>query len=377
MIDRLRVVGPVRGTSGYDRHTREFVRHFIKLGVAVELRHVEGWSVELPPSQRESWVDRLGAPVGATTALHFVMPPRAAPVPGMRNVNYTMFEADRIPPAWAARAADHDLIVVPTAASREAWLAGGVDERRVVVAPLGVDADFFSRPVAPLPLMTASGRWAMAYSTRFLSVAELRPRKNLLGLLRVWIRATRPDDDAVLILKASAFRPHVVPQFLADVDAMQVALGRRLIDAAPVVLLAELLPDPYMPALYRTATHYVSVSHGEGWDLPMMEAATAGLQLIAPRHTAYVEYLRDDEVEFIPARPARARFEGRVGAEDAAFFERSSWWDPDEHAATDAIRRAIDGLATPKSSPAARIADEYCWERSACRLLDAMGGAAA
>jgi glycosyltransferase involved in cell wall biosynthesis len=209
-----------------------------------------------------------------------------------------------------------------------------------------------------------------------LSVAELRPRKNLLGLLRVWIRATRPDDDTVLILKASAFRPHVVPQFLADVDAMQEALGRRLIDAAPVVLLAELLPDPYMPALYRTATHYVSVSHGEGWDLAMMEAATAGLQLIAPRHTAYVEYLRDDEAEFIPARPARARFEGRVGAEDAVFFERSSWWDPDEDAAADAIRRAIDGLAAPKSSPAARIADEYRWERSACRLLDAMGAAA-
>ena len=45
--------------------------------------------------------------------------------------------------------------------------------------------------------------------------------------------------------------------------------------------------DAELPSLYAAATHYVSLSHGEGWDMPLCEAAASGLAVIAPRHTAY------------------------------------------------------------------------------------------
>jgi hypothetical protein len=46
-----------------------------------------------------------------------------------------------------------------------------------------------------------------------------------------------------------------------------------------------------MPGLYAAATHYWSMTHGEGRDQPMTEAAASGLRLIAPDHTAYRTYL--------------------------------------------------------------------------------------
>jgi hypothetical protein len=49
-----------------------------------------------------------------------------------------------------------------------------------------------------------------------------------------------------------------------------------------------------MPGLFAAASHYWSMSHGEGWDQPMIEAAASGLRLIVPRHTAYLEYLDAD-----------------------------------------------------------------------------------
>jgi glycosyltransferase involved in cell wall biosynthesis len=293
----------------------------------------------------------------------------------MRNVNYTMFEAARIPQPWAAAATLHDLIVLPTAAARDAWADSGADERRLRVAPLGVDAGFFAQASPPLPLVTPGGMPVAHFGTRFLNVAELRPRKNLLGLLRVWIRATRADDDAVLILKGSAFRPHALAQFMQDVLDVQSALGRGLTSAAPVVLLPGHLSDVQMRALYRTATHYWSLSHGEGWDQPMMEAAVSGLKLVAPRHTAYLEYLSDDDAELLPARLAPFRSEGRMGAEDALFFAGLSWWHPDEDAAVDTVRRIVDGHATPKRSPAERIARDYTWERAGRLLLEALEAA--
>jgi hypothetical protein len=54
------------------------------------------------------------------------------------------------------------------------------------------------------------------------------------------------------------------------------------------------------------------MSRGEGWDLPMTEAAAAGLRLIAPRHTAYLTYLDAEVAQLIPATwpQAAARLAG-------------------------------------------------------------------
>ena len=371
MIDRLHVVGPARGTSGYDRHTRAFVEQFLALGVDLGFTQLEGWSPELPPDQRPAWTEGVGATVEAETVLHFTMPHHAQPLPGRRNVNYTMFEANGIPPDWVRRALEQDRVVLPTTACRDAWTASGVPEPHLRIAPLAVDAAHFARPAEPLALTTADGRGIDACAVRFLNVAEPRPRKNVLALLRVWIRATRPDDDAVLVLKPSLFHPAAFDQFAADVQTMQRTLGRSMHDAAPVVVLPAVLSEEQMRALYAAATHYVSLSHGEGWDQPMMEAAVAGLGLVAPRHTAYVEYLRDDEVEFVPTWPAPFRSEGRMGAEDELFFRGLSWWDPDEDAAVEIVRRIVDGRSE-KASPGARLAAEYTWERSARKLLAAL-----
>jgi hypothetical protein len=158
VIERLAVVGPFRGASGYDRVTREFVRQFVALGVDVHLQNVDAWSNPMPHDMRESWFDDLATPNGAETALHFVMPSWLEPQAGARNVNYTMFEADRIPADWASRARLCELVVVSTGASRDAWTASGADPARVCVSPLGVDGRFFSQRREPLTIALGDGR---------------------------------------------------------------------------------------------------------------------------------------------------------------------------------------------------------------------------
>jgi glycosyltransferase involved in cell wall biosynthesis len=258
---------------------------------------------------------------------------------------------------------------VPTASSRDAWTRSGVSEGRVRVSRLGVDAEFFAVDVPPLEIAVPDGRPLSSFRHRFLNIAELRPRKNHLGLLRCWIRATRPDDDAVLVVKTTANHPRELDLFRADVDAMQRRLGRSLADAAPVVFLPVTMTNEQIRALYKAATHYISLSHGEGWDQVMMEAAVAGLQVIAPRHSAYTEYLRDDDAELIDATLAPAVFEGKLHAEDRIFFDGLQWWQPDEEAAAGLIQRIAGNRNVPKPSPCARITRDFSWEAAARSLL--------
>lgn len=362
----LEIIGPFRGTTGHDRHTREFTRHLVSRGLPVQLTPLDGWSAALPPESRELWFEKLRAPKETDVALHFTMPTLSRPRRASRNVNYTMFEADSLPREWVARAADHDRIFVPTRCCFETWRNSGVAEEQLRVVPFGVDGRFFSRPARPLPLLLPDERPVASFAHRFLNIGDLRPRKNHLGLLRAWANATRRGDDAVLLVKLSASSA-ALHLFQADVAELQQRLGRSLSDAAPIVFLNRMLTEGELRSLYASATHYISLSCGEGWDFPMTESAAAGLQLIAPRHSAYCEYLGEEEALWIPAARTPAVIEGRAGAEDRRWFAGTSWWRPDEEAAAGTIRAAIDSHVRAQS-PAMRICRDLGWDRAAARL---------
>ena len=365
----IEVIGPFEGFSGYDRHTREFVRQFIRRGLRVQLTNLAGWSPGLPPKMREACFDQLSTPVDADTVLHFTMPTDVRPRPRKRNVNYTMFEADRIPADWTICAAASDLIVVPAESSLRAWANSGVPEAKLRLCPLGVDGAFFSERAEPLPLTDSRGRPVSSYRYRFLNVAELRPRKNHLGLLRAWIRATKANDNAILISKITGCDRHTLHQFQIGLSEMQSKLGKVLADAAPVVLLFDIYSEKQMRSLYQAATHYVSMSKGEGWDLPMMEAAAAGLHLIAPDHSAYSSYLRPEDAELIPASLVPAVLESPMRQEDPILFGGALWWQPDETVAVEIIERVVRGDGSTKMAPRDRIIAEYSWENAGHRLI--------
>src|SRR5260221_287886 len=368
-MQSIEVVGPFKGITGYDRHTREFVRQFLRQGVRVQLTNLAGWSLELPPQMREVCFDQLSTPVNADTVLHFTMPSLVQPRPAKRNVNYTMFEADRIPVDWAIHAAANDFIIVPTVSSLQAWLTAGVPETKVRLCPLGVDGDFFSESAEPLALTGPEGNPVLSYRYRFLNVSELRPRKNHLGLLRAWIHATTAEDNAILIVKLTGFDCQTLYQFQVDLKQMQSKLGRFLADAAPVLFLVDIFSEEQMRSLYQTATHYISISKCEGWELVMMEAAASGLHLIGPTTSAYASYLHEEDAELIPASLVPVVFESPMRREDLIFFDGAFWCEPDEDTSVEIIQRIIRSDSQTKILPRERIITEYSWANAARRLI--------
>jgi glycosyltransferase involved in cell wall biosynthesis len=370
----LRIRGPFRGPTGYDRHVRGFTRALHALGVAVQLHDEPRWGpVELPAELRDPWFETLHRPVGARTVVHFTMPPQVRATPGRIHVNYTMFEATPIPHSWAAVSGVPRRIVVPTASSAAMWLARGVAAERLAICPLGIDPDAYP-PVTPgaSPDLPAD---VIARQRRFLTVAEVSPRKNLPGLLRAWLRATRAADDAVLVLKPGYYAPGARARFATIVAEAEAATSVCIARAAPIHVVDRLLPDTEMPALFAAATHYISLSFGEGWDQPMVEAGAAGLRLIAPAHSAYLDYLDTTCATLLPsvATPAGAT----AGPALATLYAHATWWEPDEEAAVAAIRAAIDGQDAGLTSPRERILRDFTWERAAQHLLDVLAAAEA
>ena len=253
-------------------------------------------------------------------------------------------------------------MIVPSDSSRAAWLAGGMPEPRLRVCPLGIDPALFNGTAAPLPLALPDGTPVARFRVRFLNVSEIRYRKNLMGLLRAWIAATDPADDAILILKLGHY-PAELPAFESALQALRTNSGKTLAQAAPVHFVYDVYSDSQMSCLYPAATHYLSMSFGEGWDQPAMEAAASGLQLIVPKHIAYPAYLDESCATFITCREAPARLPATDDA--AGLFENTRWWEPDEQDAATHIRRAIEGRDSAKGNARLRILSRFTWEQAA------------
>jgi len=366
VLKALTVRGPFRGPTGYDHHVREFVREFRNQGIAIELLDFPNWSpARLPSEMQETWLESLDQDCGARTVLHFSMPHQVLRYPDKTNANYTMFEATRVPASWVEANKKHDILILPTESSKRAWVASGMPEHRIRLCPLGVNPEVFTGHAQPLELKGVSPE---KHRVRFLNVSAESPRKNLLGLLEAWVRATSPSDDAVLIVKLGCYEAESIARFERNIKEWSPRLPKRLTDAAPVKFVLDLFPDSDMPRFFAAATHYISMSHGEGWDQAMMEAAASGLKLIAPAHSGYLAYLDSSIASLIRTREIPVAYEGDPATAD--LFQGANWWEPDLEHAIELIRAAIEGRDDTASSARERIVREFTWAKAARSLIE-------
>jgi glycosyltransferase involved in cell wall biosynthesis len=376
MIAAVDVEGAFRGAYGYDRQVRGFVRGFHQRGIAVR---VYNDAERYQPPVRQSWHDpffeTLNRPVGARVLLQSRMPHSTSARDDQAVVNLTTFEASGIPQEWVERSRQHALTVVNTEVCRRAWIESGAPADRLRVCHLGIDPEVFAGAPEPLGLRLATGQSIEQFRIRFLNVSALCPRKNLVGLMRAWLRATTRDDDAVLIQKLTIYSANEFAFHLHELDRIQRELGKRFEQAAPVHTIMRVFPDRDMPRLFAAATHYVSLSHGEGWDLPMLEAAATGLRLIAPDHSAYQTYLDSSVARMLPSRDVPAYFP--YNGPSARLFTGLNWWEADEDAAVVAIQDAIAGRDATGAPARERALRDFSWERATDRMVEILAEAEA
>ncbi|MBJ7416078.1 MAG: tetratricopeptide repeat protein [Niveispirillum sp.] len=357
--DGIVLRGPFATASGYAHMGRRYIQTLRQQSVPLQVIGVFG---------HETWSEEpLEAPVGAKVAINIMVPLAVEPIPGLSTILYSMFEGPRISPTWARQSLTADMVIVPTESSRVAWASQGYPEDRIRVCPLGVDAEPAAADAPPLVLVDGAGRSVASYRHRFLNVSDAIPRKNLDGVLRVWLRTTNRSDDAVLILKPGKGGNEAARRHLqAIVRQTQEHVGRSFADAAPIVLVDQPLTELEMTGLFRTANYYWSLSHGEGWDLPLSKAGAMGMGLIAPAHSSYLDYLDDRFARMIPSSTGPAHLP--YSAEPWEPFFGLDWWNPDEEAAASIIADIIAGRDSALPDASAHLLNNFTWGQAAHKL---------
>lgn len=364
--DGILLRGPFSTASGYAHMGRRYIQTLRQQAVPLQVVGIFG---------HETWSEEpLEAPVGAKAAINIMVPLAVEPIPGLTTILYSMFEGPRISPTWAKQSLAADMVIVPTESSRLAWASQGYPEDRIRVCPLGVDAEPAAADAPPLVLVDGGGRRVSTYRHRFLNVSDAIPRKNLDGVLRVWLRATNRGDDAVLILKPGKGGTEAARRHLQTVVRQtQEHVGRSFADAAPIVLVDQPLSEAEMTGLFRAANYYWSLSHGEGWDLPLSKAGAMGLGLIAPSHSSYLDYLDARFARMIPSTTGPAHLP--YSAEPWEPFFGLDWWNPDEDAAAGTIADIIAGRDSALPDASAHLLSNFTWGQATHKLRSILADA--
>ncbi len=127
----------------------------------------------------------------------------------------------------------------------------------------------------------------------FLAVAQWGVRKNLETTLLGFAREFEDNEEVGLVIKSN-----IVKNNLLDRNALSSAIKQLLDQHVPerkckIYLLHGEMTEGEMKYLYtnRKIKALVTTTHGEGFGLPIFEAAYNGLPVIAPDWSGHVDFL--------------------------------------------------------------------------------------
>lgn len=263
---RLVVVGRLMGLSGYDNVVYEVTRGLHSVGANLRLDAGNRMDRAVVPR----YFRRLIAPCRAGDAALVIAPPPHLERYGVgaNSVVLTMWESDTLAPDCVEQLNRARLVVVPSVWGVACFRRSGV-VAPIVQVPLGHD-----------PLLFHDSDDFPAQLT-FGVAAALRGggvRKNVHRLLDLF-RQAFPSEDVRLKVKLT---PDCPPLTVED---------RR------VELTRAALPPLALASWYRSLTAFVSVSHGEGFGLHLVEAMACGRPVVTSPFSAVGEYF-DESVGY-------------------------------------------------------------------------------
>lgn len=285
-MELLAVGPPSLDASGYGEMQRRILLALEDLGWKITLRPFKSLNIRIQDPANAKRLQKMEGrplPPPGSPQLFFCPAPIFTPNPNYYNIGFTMTEWDLISQEWVAKCNSMDEVWVPSRFNYETFRACGVFPGKLHIMHLGVDANHFK------PVETPGAKQKFV----FISSFELIPRKACDVLLEAFCEEFDSLEPVKLIIKAYENYGRYDPQgkTLSNLASHIVQKHPR---APAICLQKEIRPYPDLPALYQQADCYVSVSRGEGWNLPAMEAMACGKPVIALNWSGHTEFLTAD-----------------------------------------------------------------------------------
>jgi len=205
-------------------------------------------------------------------------------------------ETDRVSPEWLIKSGQGvDKIIVPSEHSRKGFTSTNYSVTNERTGETGKLQCASQVEVVPYTVKNYEALYIdldISTDFNFLNIALLGPRKNLENSVEWFLEEFKDDSNVGLILKTARSRSSLLDRE-ATKQHLQKIIARHKNSKCKVYLLHGHLTDQEIHSLYAhpKVNALVSATCGEGYGLPIFEAAYSGLPIIATDWSAHLDFL--------------------------------------------------------------------------------------
>lgn len=393
---RLIFRGPVLTASGYGVHSRLILKPIMDSGEFDVTVISTNWGVTpILRNNGDEFIERvrtlsLMQPSGDYDVSVQVTIPQEWQRMARFNIGVTAgIETDRTSLEWINKSNENiDLIVVPSEHSRRTFqdiVYNLEDGRQVKLAkPVvkifeGVDTSVYNTaPVDP-----SVKQFPIQGNFNFISVGLGfdrgfgEDRKNLSALVKWFCDQYKGNKEVGLVLKSS-----IVGYSSVDLKHLTARIkeikGQSGCGEFPRIQLVHgFLTAQEMAALYKhpSVKAYITLTHGEGFGLPIIEAAACGLPIIATDWSGHLDFLHINGSRKFVAVPYEVKEIPESCVWENILVKGSRWANPDEKQAKMLMAKVNLSYDKPKqwaTELAEHIAENFSISKMNPLVMDLM-----
>lgn len=332
---------PISYVDGYGRHAVNIYKGFQSLGVAPNLKEIQ-WPAD--GEYLDAWIrqekytgaQKFPSKISVTMSVPYSR--EIGESPSMARLVVTQFETDHIPERHIDNVNCAHHLITTSSFQPKVWRKSGLEIPIDVLRP-GIDTDYFKYVERP-----KDGKF------KILILGALTGRKNPLGAIRIFQRASQGDPNWRLTIKTRR------ADGIEDVA--------RVVESDPRIALAvgDSHPD-YVKYYYEGHDVFLWPSKGEGVGLPPLEAMATGMEVLCSANSGMLDYCRDDilyPIKNAGQEPADIPGQGFSQQYVHQFGSVGNWWIPDENHAVDQLTKCYNNWLEGKTK--GKRAAEYVRE---------------
>lgn len=351
--------GPVLTQSGYGCHSRQIVRWLIDRETRgdITVKFITTPWGDTPWIINPNALDGLAGQImqravgpegaiGTDVSLQLQLPNEWDPNLSRVNVGVTAaVETDRCNPEWIAACNAMHSVIVPSHHAKQCLTNTGNITKPLIVIPEA----YSDACVAPeLPTLDE-----LPTSFNFLIFGQLtgnnpnNDRKNIFYTVK-WLCDVFKDDKSVgIVLKTNAGRNSRIDRGLVTNLMKQLLSEVRKGPYPRMYLYHGDMSDQEVAALYRhnQVKALVALTRGEGYGLPILEAAASGLPIIATGWSGHMDFLKHGKfisVYYQLGEVHPSRIDNRI------FMKGARWANPSEEDFKKRVVKFRESSSIPK-----------------------------
>lgn len=295
------VRAPLLSVSGYGVHSRqvfEWAKSIDTWNVSAQVLNWGNTTWYLDPDAENGLIgDIMRRSTNQTKdfdiSIQVQLPNEWDPNVAKYNIGITAaVETDKCNPAWVDAVNRMSLVIVPSEHVKKTLTTSGN-----VTTPIHVIGEWF---IPEILTNKMSLELDLKTNFNFLIVSQMTAqnsaddRKNILDTLKWMLDVFKDDKDVGIILKTNFGRGTKIDRRFTQDNVEKFINQNRKGQFPRIYLLHGTMSSEEIAQLYRhpTIKCYVNLTRGEGFGLPILEAAAAEIPVIATNWSAHLDFMK-------------------------------------------------------------------------------------